>query len=126
MSNPYNAGKLDDFPVGAFKIIAMEGKEVGILRLRNGEVHAVRNMCPHKVAPICRGHLGGTWPPSDPGELAYRNEGEILVCPRHGWEFDVRSGKELYQDRPARLLKYEVAVEGGEVLIMRRSVQAAE
>lgn len=120
MSKTHNVGKVDEFPVGKFKIINLEGTEVGILRLKSGEIHAVRNMCPHKTAPVCRGFLGGTWPPSGPGELRFEREGEIIVCPRHGWEFDVRTGAELYQDVPSRLRKYDVTVSGGEVLVAFR------
>jgi nitrite reductase/ring-hydroxylating ferredoxin subunit len=94
--------------------------EVGILRMQNGELHAVRNMCPHKVAPVCKGFLGGTWPPSGPGELEFNREGEVLVCPRHGWEFDVRTGCELYQDVPAKLRKYDVTLERDEVMVAIR------
>lgn len=119
-NSPHKAGKLDEFPVGKFRIVNLGGTEVGIIRLKNGEIHAVRNMCPHKTAPVCRGFLGGTWPPSDPGRLEFERDGEILVCPRHGWEFDIRSGSELYQDVPARLRKYEVAVSGDEVLVTMR------
>ena len=121
----FRAGKFEDLPVGKFKIIDMDGKEVGLLRFADGEVHAVRNMCPHKVAPICRGHLGGTWPPSEPGELKYCKDGEMLVCRRAMvGNSTFASGKELYQDQPARLLKYDVAIEDGEVMIMRRSATA--
>jgi nitrite reductase/ring-hydroxylating ferredoxin subunit len=113
----HKVGKLEEFPVGKFRILKLDGIEVGIIRLKNGEIHAVRNTCPHKVAPICRGHIGGTWPPSGPGELKFERDGEILVCPRHGWEYDVRSGFELYQERPAKLKKYDVKVDKDEVTV---------
>jgi hypothetical protein len=30
---------------------------------------------------------------SDPGEIEYTRLGEILRCPWHGWEFDIRTGQ---------------------------------
>jgi nitrite reductase (NADH) small subunit len=117
MAKTYNLGLLENLPLGKFQIVELDGAEIGILRLASGEVHAVRNVCPHKTAPICKGILGGTWPPSDPGKLEFDRDGEILVCPRHGWEFDVKSGEEMYQRLPARLRKYAVSVVSGEVLL---------
>ncbi len=111
-------GPLGDFPVGKFRILSIEGVEIGIVRLAGGALHAVRNRCPHKGAPVCKGILGGTWPPSAVGELAFERDGEVLVCPWHGYEFDLNSGLELYQKRPTRLRKYDVAVEDGQVFVL--------
>jgi nitrite reductase (NADH) small subunit len=110
-------GPVEDFPVGKFKIVMAGDVEIGIVRLGTGVLHAVRNRCPHKGAPICKGILGGTWPPSRVGELAFEREGEVLVCPWHGYEFDLNTGLELYQDRPTRLRKYNAAVEDGQVIV---------
>jgi nitrite reductase/ring-hydroxylating ferredoxin subunit len=111
-------GRLEDFPTGKFKIVDAGDVEIGILRLASGALHAVRNRCPHKGAPICKGILGGTWPPAAVGELAFERDGEVLVCPWHGYEFDLGTGLELYQERPTRLRKYETAVEDGHVVVV--------
>ena len=114
-------GPLDDLPVGLFRVVQAGREEIGVIRLRNGEIHAIRNYCPHRGAPICRGIVGGTWPPSDPGRLTYERDGEILVCPWHGWEFDIRTGEELYQPTPSRVRKFPVDVRDGEVFVAVRS-----
>ncbi len=110
-------GRVEDFPIGRFRIVTADEVEIGVVRLANGAVHAVRNRCPHKGAPICKGILGGTWPPSPVGELAFERDGEVLTCPWHGYEYDLDTGLELYQERPTRLRKYEVAVENGAVFV---------
>lgn len=110
-------GRLDDFPIGAMRIVTVEQVEIGVIRLSDGEVHAMRNYCPHKGAPICKGVVGGTWPPCEPGELLYGMHNEVLVCPWHGFEYNIRTGVELYQERPTRLRKYPVEVRGDEVLV---------
>ena len=83
----------------------------------DGEFRAVRNACPHKGAPICRGIIGGTWPPSEPGELSYDRDGEVLVCPWHGYEYDLRTGTEMFQKTPTRLRLFPVTVRDGEVFV---------
>jgi len=110
-------GAATDFPVGEFRIIEIAGHSVGVIRLADGAIHAIRNHCPHKGAPVCRGIVGGTWPPSEPGELAYTQAGEVLVCPWHGYEYDIRTGRELFREMPTTLRKFPVAVENGRVLV---------
>ena len=66
----------------------------------------MRNHCPHKGAPVCKGILGGTWLPCGPGEMVYGRDGEVLVCPWHGFEFDLLSGEEMFQEKPLKLLMY--------------------
>lgn len=110
-------GAVEEFPVGAFRIVEVGGHSVGLIRLADGSVHALRNRCPHKGAPICQGIVGGTWPPSEPGQLAFGREGEVLVCPWHGFEYDIRTGRELYRDEPTVLRKFGVTVQGGTVYV---------
>jgi len=81
-------------------------------------MHAVLNRCPHKGAPVCRGIVGGTWPPSAVGELSFERDGHVLTCPWHGFEFDLSTGAELFQERPMRLRKYRTMTEGGSVFLM--------
>jgi nitrite reductase/ring-hydroxylating ferredoxin subunit len=110
-------GSADEFTVGQFKIVDVEGRQIGITRLKTGELRAVRNHCPHKGAPVCRGTIGGTWPPCEPGEMKYERDGEVLVCPWHGFEFDLLTGAELFQDKPLKLLMYAATERDGEVVV---------
>lgn len=111
------AGPNERFKEGEFVIINAGKHSVGIIRLRGGELKAVRNRCPHKSAPICRGIVGGTWPPSQPGELRFDRDGEVLVCPWHGFEYDLQDGREMYRDMPTRLRFFAVAVRDGTVYV---------
>ena len=111
-------GPIADFPVGKFKIIDIDGREIGITQLKNGELRAVRNVCPHRGAPVCRGLVTGTTLPSAVGELIYGRDGEVLACPWHGFEFDLLTGDELIREgRPAKLLMYPAAVKNGNVVV---------
>lgn len=111
------AGPEGRFTEGRFVVIEAGRHSVGIIRLRNGQLKAVRNLCPHKGAPVCRGIVGGTWPPSRPGELIFDREGEVLVCPWHGYEFDLTDGTELYQGTSPQLHFFPVAVRDGTVYV---------
>ncbi|WP_338665246.1 Rieske (2Fe-2S) protein [Pararoseomonas sp. SCSIO 73927] len=106
-----------DFPAGKMVMVRAGEQEIGVVRLRDGELRAMRNWCPHKGAPICRGLIGGTWPPSEPGKLDYDGTQEVLVCPWHGFEYDLKSGREMYETGTTRLRLYPVTVEDGQVYV---------
>jgi nitrite reductase (NADH) small subunit len=110
-------GPADEFPFGMCRLFTIGAREVGVIRLPSGTFRAVLNRCPHKAAPICKGIIGGTWPPSAPGDLQFGREGEVLVCPWHGREFDLRTGEELYQKRPTRLRLLPIEVDDGTVIV---------
>ena len=46
-------------------------------------------------------------------------DGEVVRCPWHGWEFDVKSGAGLMADASARIASYEVTVVDGDVYVAR-------
>ena len=117
MPEPHAVGALTDFPPGKFVIMDVAGQDLGVIRLASGEMRAVKNWCPHKGAPICRGLVGGTWPPATQEALAYDRDGEVLVCPWHGFEYDLNTGKEMFGTGITRLRMYPVTVENDRVFV---------
>jgi nitrite reductase (NADH) small subunit len=109
-------GTVSEIPPSGRKIVEVEGRSVGVFNV-HGTFVAVLNVCPHALAPVCLGRLGGTTLPSPPGEFRWGREGEILACPWHGWEFDLRTGKALADPR-RHLRLYPVSVEDGTVFIL--------
>lgn len=109
-----------DLPPGSRKIVQVAGQSIGIFNL-NGEFRAVLNICPHELAPVCRGHLRGTTLPSAPNEFIWGRAGEILACPWHGWEFDLRTGECLVDRRKLRLFAVEVEADTVYVLLPARA-----
>jgi len=99
-----------DLPMGANKIMTLEGRSVGVFNV-NGEFYALKNSCPHQGAPLCVGTVTGMTLPSKPGEYLYGKEGEIVRCPWHGWEFDILTGKSIYDPHKCLVKTYDVAVE---------------
>ncbi len=46
-----------------------------------------------------------------PGAYEFSRAGEILRCPWHGWEFDVRTGQSWFDPAKVRVRQYAVTVE---------------
>ena len=101
-----------EIPVGGRKIIDIEGRSIGIFNL-NGEFYALRNVCPHQFAPLCLGKVTGYNAPSEVGVYDWRRQGEIIRCPWHGWEFDIKTGKSIFNPHKVRTKSYPVTVEAG-------------
>ncbi|MGZ9583663.1 Rieske (2Fe-2S) protein [Paenibacillus marinisediminis] len=102
-----------DIPEGGRVVVQVEGREIGIYRI-DGEYFALNNYCPHQGAPLCTGYVSGTNLPSSVYEYDYARKGEIVRCPWHGWEFDIKTGKSLFSDR-VRVKTYEVEVRDGKI-----------
>jgi nitrite reductase (NADH) small subunit len=97
-------------------VFTVEGRSLGLI-LSNGEVRAVRNVCPHKRAPVCRGQVRGTMLPSDPDKFVFGMDGEILQCPWHGWEFSLKTGETVCKAEDRKLTFYPVVVKDGAVYV---------
>lgn len=95
---------------GGRKIVDVDGKSIGVFNV-HGTYYALRNICPHQFAPLCEGTITGTNLPSKPGEYLYAREGEIIRCPWHGWEFDITTGKSIFNPHKVKARSYEVSVE---------------
>ncbi|MCS7460306.1 Rieske (2Fe-2S) protein [Paenibacillus doosanensis] len=103
-------GSTGDIKAGERKIVRLEGISIGVFNIK-GTYYAVKNSCPHQLAPLCLGKVTGTTLPSKPGEFLYGKEGEVVRCPWHGWEFDLTNGQSLFDPNKCRVKTYEVGVE---------------
>jgi nitrite reductase/ring-hydroxylating ferredoxin subunit len=102
-------GKVAELPPGERRIVEVEGRSIGVFNV-HGRYFALRNTCPHQGAPLCRGAIKGVAEPSRPGEYLWAREGEILRCPWHGWEFDITTGRSIFNPHKTRVRSYEVTV----------------
>jgi nitrite reductase/ring-hydroxylating ferredoxin subunit len=101
---------MSELPPGQRKIVEAEGRSIGVFNV-HGRFYALRNSCPHQAAPLCRGAIKGMAMPGKPGEYSWAREGEILRCPWHGWEFDITTGRSVFNPHKTRVKTYEVTVE---------------
>ena len=106
----YVVATVGEIPPGGRKIVEVAGRSIGVFNV-GGAFFALRNRCPHQGGPLCQGPLAGAAVSSRPGEYEYVRDGEILRCPWHGWEFDVRTGQSWFDPARLRVRTYEVTVE---------------
>ena len=125
MKKQFVVGPVGDFPPDKCRIVDVAEVSVGIYN-RQGTFFAVRNLCPHKLAPICHGTIGGTFLPSEQGEWIYGLDGYVLRCVAHAWEFDIRTGESVFMADRRRLKTYPVTIENGQLLLTMRVTSAAE
>ncbi|MCM3569027.1 Rieske (2Fe-2S) protein [Neobacillus mesonae] len=104
---------------GQRKIAVVDGVEIAILNV-DGELYAFRNRCPHQGVEMIYGTVSGTMLPSDPGEYIYGCDNQIVSCPLHGWEFDMKTGKSLFSSKVS-VGNYEIQeIDGSIVLKVKR------
>ncbi|HLG50164.1 MAG TPA: Rieske (2Fe-2S) protein [Chloroflexota bacterium] len=112
----YVVATVEEIPPGQRKIVEVSGISLGIFNV-GGEFFALRNRCPHQGGPLCQGRLAGILQAREPGEYIYSRPGEILRCPWHGWEFDIRTGQSWFDPRRVRTRRYPVQIEPGAALL---------
>ncbi len=91
---------VDELSPGTMKLVSAGGLDVGVYNV-GGELRALEDRCSHDDGPLCE----GDWDP---------DEG-IVVCPRHGANFDIRTGEPLTLPAFEPVETYAVRVEAGTV-----------
>lgn len=109
----HRVARVGEIPPGGRKIVEVAGRSIGIFNIR-GEFFAVRNQCPHSGGPLCQGVVSGLVKSSEPGEYEYIRKGEIVRCPWHQWEFDIKTGQSWFDPVKTRVRSYETRVEAHE------------
>ncbi|WP_308422864.1 Rieske (2Fe-2S) protein [Paenibacillus nasutitermitis] len=104
----YEIAKVQDIPTGANIVVEVEGRSIGVYNV-HGTFYAVHNYCPHQGAELCKGPVCGTNLESNVYEFIYGRDQEIIRCPWHGWEFDLKTGKSLFSEK-VRVRSYPVEV----------------
>jgi len=90
----------DEIPPGRGKVVEVEGREVAIFNAGGGRFFASGTVCPHEGGPLGEGLV----------------EGDTVICPWHGYDFDLRTG-DCPVDPELRIPVYEVKVEGTDIFI---------
>src|SRR5271169_473398 len=106
---------LAELPPGSRKLVMVNGRGIAVFNIA-GEFFALVDRCPHKGGSLSEGKLVGLVESPEPGRYRYSRACEILRCPWHGWEFDIRTGKSRCDPERVKAKLYPVAVEpGGEL-----------
>ncbi len=86
----------DQLPVGERLFIEVEGRSVVMFNIA-GALFAIADVCSHDDGPVGEGDL----------------EGFAITCPRHGAQFDVRSGAVLQMPAVIDIPAYPVRLLSG-------------
>ena len=111
----YVVARLADLTPGQRKIVTIDRREIGVFNIA-GEFYALRNLCPHRSGPLCQGRVRPLVITTGVYQRDYEREGEILKCPWHQYEFDIKTGQALY-DENLRAKTYRVVQEGEDVVL---------
>ena len=97
---------------GSKKLVTIGNKEIGIFNV-GGSLYAVFNRCPHQAGPACLGGLFDDVEAEVTSDRKIREyvagKGCVLACPWHGWEYDIRTGRCLWNPK-YRLATYDVKI----------------
>ncbi|MGH2946776.1 MAG: Rieske (2Fe-2S) protein [Solirubrobacteraceae bacterium] len=104
-------GDAEEFTAAGRKLVRVGDREVTVFAV-DGTWHAYENRCPHAGGPVCQGRVMprvemDVGPRGEVGEPRFSEDEFHLVCPWHGWEFDLRSGVSVSDPR-RRLRRFHV------------------
>ena len=103
-------GRTSEIGPGERRIVDANGRSIGIFNV-HGTYHALRNSCPHQAVPLCLRSNKGMTLSGKPDEYVWSREGEILRCPSHGREFDITTGRSIFNPHKTLVKAYDVTVE---------------
>ena len=113
----YIVGKTEDLGEGEGMLVTVANRSIGVFKV-GGEFYGLMNKCPHLGGELCKGRLTGALTSDGPGHYQYDPETVLIICPWHGWEYDVRTGQSYLNPKTQPARPYKVQVEnGGEVTI---------
>jgi nitrite reductase (NADH) small subunit len=106
---------------GERKVIEADDLVIGVFNL-DGEWFALEGVCPHQGGPLCDGalfrHLDAEVTPEGRIRRFFRSEEHnILACPWHGYEYDIRTGDCLVNPIYA-VQTFPTLVEDGSVYVV--------
>lgn len=100
MTDFIKVAQVDDLEDGELMAVEVDGEPVCLAKV-DGEVYAFTDDCTH---------IGG---PLNEGEL----DGDVLTCPWHGAQFNVRTGKVLRGPARQDIQTYAVRVDNQDIFV---------
>jgi nitrite reductase/ring-hydroxylating ferredoxin subunit len=108
---------VDDLGSGKSIVVEVERRRIVIANC-DGNLYAIRDVCPHQGCALSKGSIGGTLLPSDPHTFKYGLEGRVIRCPWHAWEFDLKTGESIFDPTGTRVRTYPVHIDGDAVIVV--------
>ncbi len=93
---------LSDFPPGSVKIVDAGSFSIGVYNC-GGALYAIEDRCSHDDGPLCEGD--------------FECDDGVAICPRHGANIDIRTGRALTLPAVEPVRTFPVHVEDGMVKV---------
>ena len=93
---------VSELPPGGMKLVEWEDLEIGVFNC-NGEILAIEDRCSHDNGTLVEGTLD--------------QENCTVECPRHGSEFDLRTGKPITLPAYVPVDTFPVVVDGDKIKV---------
>lgn len=91
-------GPVDQIPVGEGRTFVVDDRQIAVFRCRDGSLRALDAVCPHRGGPLADGLV----------------DADVVICPLHGFTYDLASGCEVANGGPP-VAAYPVRADDGSV-----------
>lgn len=96
-----DVANIDELPPGSRRVVDLDGVAVAVFNL-DGEYYAIQDVCPHDGGNLANGAV---------------EEGEVIVCPRHGARFSIKSGAVLGPPAYEDIRTFPVRITDGKIQV---------
>jgi 3-phenylpropionate/trans-cinnamate dioxygenase ferredoxin component len=96
----YRIARIGEVTPGKTKIIQAGKKELVLCNVE-GAYYCIDNVCTHDEGPLGEGELMG----------------DIIECPRHGAQFNVKTGEVVAMPAVVPISTYPVKMEGDQIIV---------
>jgi nitrite reductase/ring-hydroxylating ferredoxin subunit len=103
---------LSELPPGTQRQVKVAGRGIAIFNV-DGKLYGLRDVCPHRGAPLSGGIVVGAISATSPGCYEFDNSRKLVKCPWHRWEFDLATGQSWLDPEHERVRPYSVSVASG-------------
>ncbi|KAB8142259.1 nitrite reductase small subunit NirD [Chloroflexia bacterium SDU3-3] len=103
----HTIGSIAQIPAGEGRTFDLDGRKIAVFHTRSGQVYAVDAVCPHRGGPLADGLVGG----------------ETVICPLHGWKFDLRTGETANGSCAVRAFSVSLAADGEISILIDESAE---
>ena len=91
--------KSQELAEGSAKLVRARGEEMAVFK-NNGQLYGIQNICPHEGGQLCNGWI----------------EGGEVVCPLHGYKFDLKTGA-CSTDPKLKVRVFKLVAQGDQFLL---------
>ena len=99
MPEAVRVASVSDLPPGSAREVTVGDRVIALFNA-NGEICALDGLCMHSGGPLAKGTL----------------RGEVITCPWHGWQFNVKTGRHCLAPR-IQQPRVTVEVRGEEIFV---------